>query len=335
MAYRIYQKRVIFAKGKQKKFLFKQIKKLNISWTNLSNKIDIHSRTLNDWKREQYSIPIDKLEKICKLSNSKIPENIKLKDPFWYTFKGAKLGALASLKKYGRVGGDQAYQKKKWYEWWNSEGKYQNVGCITGSLPIKIPSFSKDLAEFTGIMLGDGGITQNQVSVYTNSISDRKYGYFIKKLIKKLFNVDAFVYFIDSHTVMIISVSRKKLVEFCNKKIGLNIGNKLKQGLDIPNWIKGNLEFEKACVKGLVDTDGCIFDECHKIKDKLYSYKRLNFTSASLELRKSVFDILKKLDLDPKIKNNRCVQIEDKEKIEKYFQIIGTSNPKHLKRYAK
>lgn len=335
MANGVYKKRAIFPKGEQAKFLFTQIKKISVSWVELANKIGIHERTLNDWKREQYSIPIDKLKKICKISGSEMPKNIKLKDPFWYTFKGAKLGAEVSFKKYGRVGGDQAYQKKKWYEWWNKNGKYKKTGCIIKPLPIKIPRFSKNLAEFTGIMIGDGGITRGQITVSTNSVDDRKYGYFVKSLIKKLFSVNASIYFVDRVRIMIIAVARKKLVEFCNKKLGLHIGNKLKQGLDIPKWIRKNSEYEKRCVKGIMDTDGCIFDECHKIKGRKYCYRKLCIVSASSQLRKSIFEILEKNNLSPKIRGNRCVQIEDKEKIEKYFKIIGTNNPKHLKRYYK
>lgn len=335
MADRIYQNRAIFPKGRQSKFLAKAVKTSHLSWAAFAKKINIHSRTLNDWRREKCSMPINKLKKICKLYNLSVP-NIKLKKPFWYTFKGATLGAEATLKKYGRVGGDLAYQKKKWYEWWNKKGKYQDNGCIKEPLPIKIPRFSKDLAEFTGIMLGDGGITNNQIKITTNSIDDKEYTIFIKKLIKKLFGVNPSVCFRKKDvSALDIIVSRKKLVEFCNKKLGLHIGNKLKQGLDIPNWIRKNIEFEKRCVRGLIDTDGCIFDEIHNIKGKKYSYMRLNFTSASPELIKSVFDILNKFNLNPKIRNNRCVQIEDKENIKKYFKIIGTNNPKHLKRYHK
>lgn len=334
MANRVYQKRVIFKKGRQSKFLFAQIKKLNTSWAILSNRIYVNIRTLNDWKREKYSIPIDKLEKICKLSNSEIPKNIKIAPAFWYINKSSKLGALASIKKYGRVGGDQANQKEKWYEWWNRKGKYQKTGCIKDSLPIKTPKFSKDLAEFTGIVLGDGGITNSQVKITTNKIDDAHYVTFIKTLAKKLFEVEPSVCPRKKDVLALdIIISRKKLVEFCNKKLGLHIGNKLKQGLDIPKWIRKNPEFEKACVRGLIDTDGSIFNECHNIKGKKYNYKRLNFTSASPELIKSVFEILEKIGLSPKIRNNRCVQIEDKKNIEKYFKIIGTSNLKHLNRY--
>ena len=328
MAKLIYSKRAIFPKGEQSKFLLKIAERPNFSWHLLAKKINIHSRTLNDWKREQYSIPINKLKRICKLFDLELPKNIKIKDPFWYVNLGAKNGGLATIKKYGTIG-DPEYRKRKWFEWWEKEGKAKNT------IKIKIPLFSRELAEFTGIVIGDGGITKNQVMISTNSIVDRKYGYFIKKLIKKLFNVDASIYFVDSHTLMIVAASRIKLVEFCNKKLGLHIGNKLKQGLDIPKWVRKNSEFEKACLRGIMDTDGCIFNECHKIKNKSYNYKRLNITSASPELIKSIFDILEKNNLSPRIRNGRCVQIEDKGKIEKYFKIIGTSNAKHLKRYYK
>ncbi|OGF60515.1 MAG: hypothetical protein A3D44_01815 [Candidatus Staskawiczbacteria bacterium RIFCSPHIGHO2_02_FULL_42_22] len=152
---------------------------------------------------------------------------------------------------------------------------------------------------------------------------------------KKLFFVEPAIYYPPAALVMNIVVSRVKLVKFCNKKLGLRIGNKLKQGLDIPLWIRKGIEFEKRCVRGLMDTDGCIFNKVHKMKNKQYSYKRLSLVSASPMLRKSIFDILEKLRLSPKIRGNRSVQIENKEKIAEYFKVVGSSNPKHLNRYHK
>ena len=107
--------------------------------------------------------------------------------------------------------------------------------------------------------------------------------------------------------------------------------------VDIPDWVKDNLEFEKACMRGLMDTDGCLFWEYHKIKDKKYCYPRLSFVTASVPLRNSVVAILEKLNLHPKIRgeNQRYVQIEEKEKISDYFKIVGSSNPKHLNKYYK
>ncbi|OGZ78126.1 MAG: hypothetical protein A2358_02110 [Candidatus Staskawiczbacteria bacterium RIFOXYB1_FULL_37_44] len=327
--------RILLPKGEQQKFIEKIISKITI--IKAAKICDLSERTIRDWRREKFLMDKSAMLKLCKKAEVSVPINFKEENDFWYVYKGSKngksLGTVACIKKYGFVGGDPKCRKEKWYKWWNKEGKYQKNGCIKDPFPIKIPHFSKSLAEFVGIMLGDGGITLNQISISTNSIADRKYGYFVKKLIKKLFQVNAKIYFIDSHTVMIISVSRKRLVEFCNKKLGLHIGNKLKQGLNIPSWIRNNPEFEKSCIRGLIDTDGSIFNEIHNVKGKKYSYKRLNFTSASPDLIKSVFNILEKNGLSPKLKNSRCVNIENREKIEKYFKIIGTSNPKHLKRY--
>ena len=85
-------------------------------------------------------------------------------------------------------------------------------------------------------------------------------------------------------------------------------------------------------MRGLMDTDGCVFHECHNIKGKKYCYPRLSFVTASIPLRNSVVGILQKLHLNPKIRgtNQRYVQIEEKEKIKEYFKLIGSSNPKHL-----
>ncbi|MBU3934446.1 hypothetical protein KKC00_00530 [Patescibacteria group bacterium] len=328
-----YQKRVIFPKNKQRLFLLQVISKLNIPFSKLAERLNIHPRTLNDWKREKYSMPLPAINEISKLAKIKRPTNIEVKKPFWNNSDSAKIGASVVLKKYGRIGGDPKYAKEKWYEWWNKEGKYKKIGCITGPLPIKIPSFSKSLAEFVGITLGDGGISKSQLTVSMNSIDDKTYGRFVARLIYKNFGAKPSIYLRKNSRAMNIVVSRKKLVNFCHEKLGLKIGNKLKQGLDIPKWIIGNNEFEKACVRGLVDTDGCIFTERHRIKNKVYGYKRINFVSMSPALRRSVFNILNRLDLCPKMRNNRSVQIEDRDKITEYFKIIGTNNPKHEKRF--
>ena len=60
------------------------------------------------------------LKILCKKTGLKFPSDIKLRDKYWYVTKGASRGGVAALKKYGRVGGDPEYRKKKWYEWWEA-----------------------------------------------------------------------------------------------------------------------------------------------------------------------------------------------------------------------
>lgn len=328
-------KRAIFPHGSQKRFLLKAFSNLNLSYIQFANKIKVHPRTLNDWKREKYSIPVNILKKISNVAKVEIPKNIKIKDPFWYVYKGAKIGskagALACFKKYGSYGGDPEYRKKKWYEWWEREGKFKSKIII--SKPVREPKYSQEVAEFTGIVMGDGGLTKNQLIITVNSRDDKEYAFFINKLINRNFGVPVSIYYRKGQLAMSLAVSRVRLVKFCKNKLGLKIGDKLKQGLDIPEWIKKNRTFKIACIRGLMDTDGCIFNECHIINKKKYCYPRMSFVSASIYLRVSVFNILKELGFTPKMRNNRSVQLENRKDIIEYFDLINTNNPKHRKRF--
>lgn len=327
-----YDKRLIFPAGKQRDFLIKSKQALGISWPQIAKIVKVHNRTIYDWRREKYSIQYRVGKKIEYLSKVSLPKEAEIRDPFWYSTKGSDLGWRIVMERHGHVGGDPEYRKKKWFEWWEKEGKH-NPSLITKAKLIKNPKFSQKLAEFTGIVMGDGGLTRSQLHVSCNSRDDREYAFFVKDLIEGLFNVSVSICYPKNELVMVLVVSRKKLVEFCKQKLGLHVGNKLKQGLDIPSWVKQNINFQKACIRGLFDTDGCLFYERHRIKGKVYSYQRLNFTSASPQLRESVNCFLKQIGFSSRIRNNRCVQIENKGEIKRYFDIVGTHNPKHLRRF--
>ena len=325
--------RVLLPKGKQQKFITEVLQKISIAQA--AKLCNLSERTIRDWRREKFLMQKSAMVLLSEKTKVLFPKIFKEKDDYWHINPWP--GAIASIKKYGRVGGNQAYQKKKWYEWWNSRGKYQNNGCIIKPLSIKHPRFSKSLAEFSGIILGDGSITKGQILFFTNMITDKEHGYFVSRLIEKLFGVKPSIHFREDKTLMRVSVSRMKLVTFCNEKLGLKTGNKIKLQVDIPDWIKKNIEFEKSCMRGLMDTDGSLFYECHNINGKKYCYPRLSFVTASVPLKNSVVNILKKLNFSPKIRgtSQRYIQIEDKEEIKRYFKIIGSSNPKHLNRYYK
>jgi len=64
--------------------------------------------------------------------------------------------------------------------------------------------------------------------------------------------------------VVRILLSRVELVRHLHN-LGLKIGNKVKQLLDIPDWIKVNPEYSKVCLRGLIDTDGCVFRHNYKV----------------------------------------------------------------------
>src|SRR3989344_308793 len=301
--------RVKFDTGKQKEFIKLIERKLKLSSTKIANLVGISSRSFRDWKREKYLMTLKSINILSKKAQVPMPKDLEIKNQFWYTQKGGYLGGLAVYKKYGIVGGNSENRKQKWYEWWEKEGRFKKHPIIGITKPITKPKPSPQLAEFAGIMIGDGGMTKNQIIITVGRV-DEDYSYYIEKLLKRLFSVRVSRYYLKNSACISIVVSRRELVLFCNQVLGLKIGNKLKQNLDIPAWVKGTLNFEINCVRGLIDTDGCIFNEVHKIKSKTYSYKRLNFTSYSPQLRQSVFNILNKLGLEPRMRNNKAVQVE-------------------------
>ena len=323
-------KRVFFPKGKQSEFLLQVSKSCGLSWVLLAFKLGISRRTLFDWRREKYSLSLGSFDKMCKLANIDSPADIEIREAFWPVKKAAHLGGAAMFKKYGTIG-DPLIRRKRWIEWWERKGKYNPKRYFVARSIIK-PAKSKELAEFVGILIGDGGITERQVIITLNSVVDREYVIFVEKLIINLFGIEPKIHTRKNELATRIEVSRTNLVAFC-RSLGLKVGNKIKQNLDIPDWIKADKDFEKACVRGLMDTDGCLFTEKHKIKGKIYAYPRLSLVSMIPVLRSSVYSFFEELGFSPRIRGERSVQLENFLDIKGYFDKIGTSHPKNKKKF--
>lgn len=84
-----------------------------------------------------------------------------------------------------------------------------------------------------------------------------------------------------------------------------------------------------------MDTDGCIFTHRYKVNGKFYNYKKLSFTSYSEPLRQSVFSILKENGFNPRLAQRKDVRLDSIGDVRKYFYLIGSHNPKYLKKYRK
>ena len=129
-------------------------------------------------------------------------------------------------------------------------------------------------------------------------------------------------------------ISRKKLIEFLIEK-GLKIGNKVRQQVAVPKWISKSELFMKYCMRGLLDTDGCFYVDKHKYKDKIYLNCGINFTNRSLPILNFFRDNLVKFNYHPTQKTKFSIFLRREEEIIRYFKEIGSSNPKHLKKFQK
>lgn len=326
--------RLRFPHDKQKEFITSAIARSgNIGM--LANEIKLSTRTIRDWRREKFLMSYEIARRISEKYNIPLPDNLIIEEAFWYVAKGAREGGLASYAKQGGSIGDPVVRQQKWREWWEQEGKFSEHPILSKPLSIKKPERSVALAEFVGIVLGDGAITHYQLVVTLHHTDEIEYAAFVMKLMKDLFNVDAQRYHHPKDSVFDVTASRRELVIFCVEELGLHIGNKVRQQVDIPDWIKENKEFSVACLRGLVDTDGSVFTHRYKSNGHWYAYKKLDYTSMSKPMLTSAADIFRSIDLYPRIARGKSIRLDRQADVHNYFTLVGSHNSKHLKRYQK
>lgn len=191
---------------------------------------------------------------------------------------------------------------------------------------VVLPKYSTRLAEFFGIMLGDGGINNPwQANITLNSVKDKEYALYILKLCNDLFGVSPAIRKRKGRQALVVSLASTSVVDFLVAH-GLPRGNKLKQGLNVPKWILSKKEYRIACIRGLVDTDGCLFIHKHSVAGKTYKNIGLCFTSYSPKLIQQVATILEEFLIMPHISRGRHIYLYREDAVCKYLKVFGSSN---------
>lgn len=185
-----------------------------------------------------------------------------------------------------------------------------------------------------GIEFGDGGIGNPwQVVITLNSNKDTEYAKYVVNLINSLFGINAIVRKRKNENTLQLISSSTSLVDFLVTK-GAVRGNKIAQHFDIPKWISGKVRYEKAFVKGLMDTDGCLYIHKHTIKDIVYKNIGLCFTSYSQDLLDSVADIFRKFGINPHITDRgRRIYLYGKDSVIMYLRTFGSANQRIIEKY--
>ena len=287
--------RLNFEKGKQRELLKKEKEKLGLTWPKFAEYFDIKLGKLMTFFMEERLI--DDLT-FNKLSLKTVYEKFLIErlNDNWGQSKGG----------------------------YNSEGRTKKI---------KLPTKDTKLAEFWGIMLGDGciqKIKRYKVGVYGLDIaghSEDDYEYlikFVKPLCESLFKCKSRTYQSKVSKCLHINLDGKKIVEFFENN-DFPAGNKIINKVRIPKWIKENKIFLSACLRGLYDTDGSFY----KLTNQ-NSYQ-IHFKNCNFYLLQDVRESLIKLDINPsKIICNKSLVVTKKSEIEKFYKVIGFSNPKHL-----
>jgi len=191
------------------------------------------------------------------------------------------------------------------------------------SLPNKI---TKEFAEFYGVMLGDGCIYSNLngLCVSGDKILDKDYYNYLSKLTFNLFKIKPKILESKKDRTIRLILYSHPVSEYL-LKMGFPKGKKLDYKLKIPDFILKNKNLTAYCIRGLVDTDGSISSHPHtKIM--------IHISIVSDSLRSSIYSAFGSLGLKVG-KYNKGIVFYGKEKLNKFFRIIGSSNPKNIIKY--
>ena len=144
-----------------------------------------------------------------------------------------------------------------------------------------------------GLALGDGNLSNpNGKATRLRITCDKKYPFLITKICKaleKLFPENK-VSIVDRDKgcvdISIYSNHFEKLLGWKAKN-----GSKFVQKVNVPNWIKENNNYKINCLRGLIATDGSIYND--------RGYTMMIFTSVIPALAKDFYDMILSLEFNP------------------------------------
>jgi len=188
---------------------------------------------------------------------------------------------------------------------------------------VKIPDrYSDDLAEFFGIMLGDGHISHFQVTV-TLGKKELAYAHYVAMLIQKIFGPAPRI-LITKRDHKVIYLGSTEIVNWL-KKEGL-VSHKVKAQVDIPEWVFTRPSYMQRFLRGFFDTDGSVYKLRHGIQ--------ISFTNASAPMLASLQQLCVTLGYRVSAISGWRFYITKMSDVERFFEEIATQNIKHQNRFS-
>ena len=213
--------------------------------------------------------------------------------------------------------------------------KYENLETIqlnyNNKKIIKRPNLkSINLAEFCGILLGDGCIYSGTpaICISGHKIHDKEFlRDHVRMLYNILFGVKPYYYENDKTNEIRCIVNSKSLTEFLISNELFVSGKKNKNNAKIPDTFFEDINLLKACLRGISDTDASI---CPHPNTKVMYH----LTVKCPELFESVLRAFEIINFPIK-KSGDNIYFYGEKLLNKFFLEIGSSNPKHFLKWKK
>lgn len=195
--------------------------------------------------------------------------------------------------------------------------------------------FNSKLAEFVGIMLGDGYISYPKcprIKISFDSLVDKDYLDYVNQLLIDLFKIKIKIEHRKNENTSNLYIFNRDTIKNIIDNVGLLPSPKWDRA-SIPNWIfdKG---LEKFVLRGYFDTDGCVV----RTNNNGILYPRLEMKISPSPMQNQLINILIKLNFKFGVyhigKGKVRIQLNGKSALKQWNQIIGFSNQKHKTKAA-
>ena len=180
---------------------------------------------------------------------------------------------------------------------------------------------SAKLAEFYGVMLGDGHISHFQI-VVTLGTKELSYVEYVASLMTELFDAKPTI-LIRKDGYRDVYFGSVDLIRYL-KADGF-VTNKVKHQVDIPRWIFEKKEWMNSFVRGFFDTDGSVYQLRFGIQ--------VSFTNKSTRLLISLHKILITLGYKPSAISTDRIYLTRRGDLARFFSEVKPANTKHSRRY--
>ena len=324
--------RIYFKKNEIRNRFFKDIiknSKLN-TWKELRAKLNIPRTNLENYRKGKSTLPKEVYENLNlilpPILRNYYSTKINSKEDVWGKIKGGKNNYIKNKHLY-----DLNREKA-----WDANRKKFNIEKIDINIPLDINFY-----EVLGAFIGDGFLNIYQNNKYIIQFAgDSRYdlNYYEEKiipLIKNLTNRKPHIRIKENS--MWITFYSKYLLKILTERFSMPKGKKCYR-VRIPYDVLKDKNKLIPTLRGIFDTDGCVFFDKRKIYKK--PYIRIALQLANKDLIEQISNELNFLGIfhtrhdRENVGDNGAytIQINGISKVKKYCKIIGFSNQRHLKK---
>jgi hypothetical protein len=181
-------------------------------------------------------------------------------------------------------------------------------------------------AELIGIILGDGHLSKkiNNCLCITLHNEEQELISHTTQLCKNVIDKEPRKYNLKGSKAVQLKINSKEVVEEL-LELGLKTGNKVDNQVNTPHWVKDEEKYQKACLRGLIDTDGSIYTQS---TDKRTI---IQFKNRSQPLLRDFKEMCKNLGIEPSNAGKFSVQVAAQIEVSRFIEKIDPIKAQGLK----